>query len=65
MKEQHKHSDCPLISEVAEHYEEARQPMVQGVLEEIALCPDEDMGEESAEVFAGLKNVEDFHLKGR
>ena len=38
--------------------------MVQAVLKEIALGPDEEMGEESAEVLAELDYVEDFHLEG-
>ena len=34
------------------------------VLEEIALRPNKDMGEESTEVFAELNDVEYFHFKG-
>ena len=62
--EEDEDADEPLVGQVAEDDEEGWEAVVQAVLEEIALGPDEEMGEESAEVLAELDYVEDFHLEG-
>lgn len=61
--QQHEDADHPLVGEVAEDDQEDRQPVVQRVLEEVALGFDEDVREEAAEVLARLADVEDLHLQ--
>ena len=62
--EEHEDADQPLISEVAEDHQEDWESVVEGVLEKIALGPDEDVPEETAEVLSELGNVKHLHLEG-
>ena len=62
VKKQNKDANMPLISQIAEHDQEDGKTVMEGVLKEVSLWPDEDMPKPTAEVLSKLANVEDFHL---
>ena len=64
MEEEHHDADEPHVGEIAEHDQEGAQTVVQGILVEIALCADEDVGQEPADVLAELKDIVVSHLVG-
>lgn len=63
MDQENEDADEPLICQVAEDDKESREAVMKSVLEKVALGTDEDVAEETAEVFAELQYVENFHLK--
>ena len=64
VKDEDGETDPPIIGQVAEDYEKHRKTVMQGIFEEISLCSDEDVAEETTEVLAELQDVEDLHLEG-
>jgi hypothetical protein len=63
VKHQHHDADEPHVGEIAEQDQERAQAVMQGVFVEVSFSPDEDMTEETTEVFAKLQHVKNFHLR--
>lgn len=61
--QQHEDTDDPLVGEVAENNQKHGEAVMERVLEEVALCLDEDVREEPAEVLARLADVEHLHFQ--
>ena len=64
MAEQHHNPHHPLVGQVGEHDQECRQWVMKDILIVVALLVDEHMRDESAEVFAELEQIDDFHTVG-
>jgi hypothetical protein len=63
MEEEDCHAHKPIVCQIAEHYQENRESMMQSKFKEVSFRADEDMPEETAEMLSKLKNIEHFHLK--
>lgn len=64
MAEQHHYSNQPLVSQIRKQDQESRQRVMKNVLIVVPFLSDEHMGEQSAEMFAELQQVKNFHSLG-